>query len=116
MRSARGGPAQQRGDPVIDQLAHDESRTGALHAGDAEDLAGHAVQIRGVGRDHMDEQVGVAGDPVHLEDLGDLRERMPDLVEPALCDPGGHERGERVAEGRGGDAPFEGLHGTRAVQ
>lgn len=91
-------PAQERGDPVVDQLPHDERGCGAFDTGNGQDLTGDAVQVLGVGGDHVHEKVELAGDAVHLEDLRDGGERVGGLRQPALDDLDRDERGERVTE------------------
>ncbi len=102
-----GAAPQQRGDAVADEFAHDECGVGALDAGDREDLPGDAVQVVGVGGDHVHQQVGLPADPVDLQDLGDAGERGGHLVETPLGDLGGDVGGERVAEDRGRDLALE---------
>jgi len=57
--------------------------------------------------DGADEQVGLADDPVGLQDFGDAGWRGGDVVGAALSDLGGDVGGERVPEDRRRDLAFE---------
>jgi hypothetical protein len=86
--SVCGQTAQQRCDAVIDQLAHDERRAGALDSRDGQDLTGDAVKVVGVGRHDVHEQVDLAADAVYLQYFRDGAEGPADVVELALGYPG----------------------------
>lgn len=109
-------PAQQRGDAVADELAHDERGAGALDAGDRQDVPGDAVQVVGVGGGDVHQQVRLPADPVNLQDLGDARERRGDVVKPPLGDLGGDVSGERVAEDRGRDLALQRVEHAALLQ
>jgi CP family cyanate transporter-like MFS transporter len=109
-------PAQQRSDPVAHQLTHHQRRVGAFHTGDGQDLPRYPVQVVGVPGHHVHQQVGLPGHALHLEHLGDVGQRIAHLVQPALGDPGGHVRGQRVTE-RGRIHPaLEGVQRAPLVQ
>jgi hypothetical protein len=104
----RAAPQQGRY-AVVNELAHDQRGVRALDPGNRQDLSGNAVQVVGVRCYHMHQQVTVPADSVNLQNFGNAGERIGNLVEPALGDPGGDVRRERIAEHRWRDLALKGV-------
>ena len=90
--ASAGEGAHERQDAVGHPLGEGDLRAGALHTRGADDPLDHLLQVRVGPGDHPGPEVAVAGDAVHLDDLGDGLQSRGDVVQAALRDVQGDER------------------------
>ncbi len=84
-------------------LAQRHLAAGADHAGQADQLLHHVLQVRVVAGHDAGQEVAAARDGEGLDDLRHRRQRLAHLVQMSLGDLDVHEREHRVAQGGGGE-------------
>ena len=94
-----GYSPEERGEPVVDESAHNKGALGSLYAGTGQDLADDAVEVVGVARDDAGEEVPGAAEPADLDDFGDFFHRLGNLCQLPLGDLDIYEGAQWVAQG-----------------
>lgn len=93
---------------MFNELAHYQAGGGPLDAINVEYVTGNSVEVLGVSRHNVHEQVSHSSEAVHLNNLGNLGESPRNGAELALLDRRENERFQWKAEKCWIEATFKG--------